>query len=93
MQQQLAGIRAWSLTSDAKESVGASVPDVSTTQRALSVSSLKATAGFRDHRHSCTTKPDSVLSSSSSMFLETPCQSLLWGLDQMAVRLTDLKAA
>ena len=57
------------LTSEAKESVGARVPDVRMTQRALSVSSLKATAGLRDQRHSCTAQPDTADSSSSSTTL------------------------
>jgi len=78
MQETLSAATAttgWRPTSDAKESVGAKVPDVSTTQRALSVSSLKATAGLRDHRHSCTTHPETDLSSSSSTDLRTNCSA------------------
>ena len=52
------------LTSEAKVSMGARVPDVRTTQRAASLTPLKATAGFMDHRHSCTTQVEALLSSS-----------------------------
>ena len=52
------------LTSEAKVSMGARVPEVSTTHRAASLTPLKATAGFMDHRHSCTTQVEALLSSS-----------------------------
>lgn len=40
--------------------MGARVPDVRTTQRAASRTPLKATAGFMDHRHSCTTQLEAL---------------------------------
>ena len=47
--------------------MGARVPDVRTTQRAASQTPLKATAGFMDHRHSCTTQVEALLSSSARL--------------------------
>lgn len=57
------------LTSLAKESTGARVPEVSMTLWALAVSALKATAGLRHQRQICNAHPDVLVLSSYSTVL------------------------
>ena len=61
-------------TSDAKESRGDNVPEVSMMERDVAVMVLKAVAGFIDHRQNCTAQPDTT-SSWLSLPLPLPTQN------------------
>jgi len=56
MARQVLVIRAVR-ASDANDAMGASVPEVSTTQRAAAATSWKASAGLSAQRHSCVVQP------------------------------------
>ena len=63
------------LTSEAKPSRGASVPDVRMTERAFSATSANATAGLRHHKHSRTFHCERSLSLSAGLRHAEPFQA------------------